>query len=133
MVPAPVATPPAQQARVITSNVDNILFSHELFKGYSRKRISPRCVLKVDLRKVYDSTECSFLRRMLIALGFPFKIVQWIMACVTTVSYSLMLNGGLTPPFKGKGGIREGDPIADLESIRILNAAFHRFSVVSGL
>lgn len=33
------------------SIIDNVLFSLEIFKGYTRKLISPRCVLKVDLRK----------------------------------------------------------------------------------
>lgn len=29
------------------SIIDNILFSHELLKGYTRRGLSPRCVLKV--------------------------------------------------------------------------------------
>lgn len=42
------------------SIVDNILFSHEIFKWYSRKGLSPRCIMKVDLRKDYDSIEWGF-------------------------------------------------------------------------
>lgn len=34
----------------------NIIMSHELVKGYGRK-ISPRCMMKVDMRKAYDSIE----------------------------------------------------------------------------
>nr|XP_009762850.1 PREDICTED: uncharacterized protein LOC104214824 [Nicotiana sylvestris] len=37
-----------------TSIVDNILFSHELFNGSNKNGLSPRCMLKVDLRKAYD-------------------------------------------------------------------------------
>ncbi|XP_070022732.1 uncharacterized protein [Nicotiana sylvestris] len=37
--------------RLIT---DNILMSHELVKGYGRKSISPRCMLKIDMQKTYD-------------------------------------------------------------------------------
>ncbi|CAN4104521.1 unnamed protein product [Withania somnifera] len=33
---------------------DNILLSYELLKGYSRKGISPRFLLKIDLQKAYD-------------------------------------------------------------------------------
>lgn len=94
------------------SIVDNILFSHEIFKGYSRKGVSPRCVMKIDLRKAYDSLEWSFLHQILAAYGFPAKFLSWIMACITTVSYSLVINGGLTKPFKARRGIRQGDPMS---------------------
>lgn len=36
---------------------DNIMLSHELIKGYQRKQISPRCMIKIDLQKAYDSIE----------------------------------------------------------------------------
>lgn len=44
------------------SIIDNILFSHEILKCSKRKGISPRCVLKVDIRKAYDTLEWSFLK-----------------------------------------------------------------------
>ncbi|XP_019238224.1 PREDICTED: uncharacterized protein LOC109218324 [Nicotiana attenuata] len=40
--------------RLIT---DNIIMSHELVKGYGRKNISPRCMLKIDMQKAYDFVE----------------------------------------------------------------------------
>lgn len=49
---------------------------------------------------------------MLIRLGFPHEFVCWIMECLTTVSYSLTLNGGLTKLFEGKRGIRQRDPMS---------------------
>lgn len=36
---------------------DNIILSHDLIKGYNRKHISPRCMVKVDIQKAYDSVE----------------------------------------------------------------------------
>lgn len=39
---------------------DNILLATELLKGYSHKFVSPRCMVKVDLKKAYDSIEWSF-------------------------------------------------------------------------
>ncbi|XP_019259894.1 PREDICTED: uncharacterized protein LOC109237950 [Nicotiana attenuata] len=36
---------------------DNIILSHELIKGYGRKNISPRCMIKIDMQKAYDSVE----------------------------------------------------------------------------
>ena len=72
---------------------DNILMATELIKGYGRARISPRCVLKVDLKKAYDSLEWGFLQTV---LEDPRLFVKWVMACISTVSYSIMFNGCTT-------------------------------------
>lgn len=49
---------------------------------------------------------------MLFELGFPIKFVRWVMECVQTVSYSLLINGAPTPPFKAGKGLRQGDPLS---------------------
>ncbi|XP_059306461.1 uncharacterized protein LOC132057887 [Lycium ferocissimum] len=64
---------------------------------------------QVDLRKAYDSIERSFLQHMMAELGFPHKFIMWIMECLSSVSYALVINGGLTKTFKEKRGIRQGD------------------------
>ncbi|XP_019258719.1 PREDICTED: uncharacterized protein LOC109236934 [Nicotiana attenuata] len=46
--------------RVIT---DNIILSHELVKQYGRKGVSPRCMMKLDMQKTYDSIERAFMDR----------------------------------------------------------------------
>ncbi|KAK4384291.1 hypothetical protein Sango_3076000 [Sesamum angolense] len=40
---------------------DNILLAQELFSGYNQCRLPPRCALKVDQRKAYDTVEWDFL------------------------------------------------------------------------
>lgn len=40
---------------------DNFILATELIKGYNRKNVSPRCMIKVDLQKAYDSLEWPFL------------------------------------------------------------------------
>lgn len=94
------------------SIADNILLASELIKGYSSKHISPRCMLKIDLRKAYDSLEWPFLKTMLQELGFPSKFVGWIMKCLNTVSYSILLNGYPSAPIQAKKGLRQGDPMS---------------------
>lgn len=42
--------------------LDNVLLSSELIKGYGRKRLSPRCMVEIDLRNAYDFVEWSFLQ-----------------------------------------------------------------------
>ena len=47
---------------------DNILLATELMKGYTHKFISPRCMIKVDLRIL--GMELPFLQTMLYELGW---------------------------------------------------------------
>lgn len=42
--------------------LDNVMLSQELITGYTRKHVSPRCMLKVDIQKAYDSVEWVFLK-----------------------------------------------------------------------
>lgn len=92
--------------------MDNIFLGTELIKGYGRKGPSPRCLIKIDLRKAYDSIEWNFLETMMRELGIPKTFVRWVMACVSTISYSILVNGLPLAPFKAKNGLRQGDLIS---------------------
>lgn len=81
--------------RVLT---DNILLIHELVKEYERKSASPRCMIKIDMQKIYDSLKWIFLEQVLIGLHFPEEFVRWFMECLRTVSYSIIINGSPTMP-----------------------------------
>nr|XP_016444107.1 PREDICTED: uncharacterized protein LOC107769412 [Nicotiana tabacum] len=78
-------------------------------KGYGRRGISPRYMVKIDMQKAYDSIEWVFLEQVLSGLNFLEKFVKWIMSCISTVTYSIIINGSPTPPFTAKRGIRQGD------------------------
>ncbi|KAL0427988.1 UNVERIFIED_CONTAM: hypothetical protein Slati_2973600 [Sesamum latifolium] len=65
---------------------DNILLAQELLAAYNQKNLPPRCAVKVDLRKAYDTE------------------------CVTTTAFSINLNGSLQGFFKGARGLRRGTP-----------------------
>jgi hypothetical protein len=49
---------------------------------------------------------------IVLRLGFADSFVHTVMRCVTTVSFSVRVNGNLSRPFRPSRGIRQGDPIS---------------------
>ena len=64
------------------------------------------------MNKAYDSIRWDFLIVMLQRMGFSQAWVHWITQCVTTVSYSVLINGSPTKPFILARGLRQGNPLS---------------------
>jgi len=92
----------------------NVLICQDVARGYYRKNISPRSMLKVDLHKAFDSIRWNFLEDLLHALHFPRAFTKWIMACVTNVEFFLHLNGRIHGSFRGCRGLRQGGLLSPL-------------------
>ncbi|KAL2252839.1 UNVERIFIED_CONTAM: hypothetical protein Sindi_0078600 [Sesamum indicum] len=75
-------------------------------------RLAPRCALKVDIRKAYDTVDWDFLRAVMEMFGFAITFVKWIEECVTTPSFSVGLNGKPHGFFRGARGLRQGDSLS---------------------
>jgi hypothetical protein len=68
---------------------ENVLLAQELVRNYHRKEGAPRCTMKIDLMKAYDSVNWDFIIQCLVCLGFPSKLVNWIKECVTSPGFLL--------------------------------------------
>lgn len=92
--------------------VENVLMATELIQGYNWKKISKGSMLKVDLKKSFDSINWSYIVLILRALGFPEAFVNLIFQCISTTRFSVAINGELCGYFKGARGLRQGDPLS---------------------
>ena len=71
-------------------------------------------ILKIDLSKAYDKVSWIYLRLLLNHLGFCINFIRWIMSCITTVSFSVLINGAASPFFHAERGLRQGCPLSPL-------------------
>ncbi|CAM8991132.1 unnamed protein product [Rhodiola kirilowii] len=93
---------------------DNILLAHEVMRYIrSMKRQKTGCFsIKTDMSKAYDRMEWSFLKQMMIKLGFPEQWTRLVMECISSVRYKIKLNDliiDIPPPERG---LRQGDPLS---------------------
>ena len=68
--------------------------------------------IKIDFEKAYDKLEWSFIREMLIRINLSQNLLDLIMSCVSSISTSILFNGGSLDPFLPFRGIRQGDPLS---------------------
>ncbi|KAL2230765.1 UNVERIFIED_CONTAM: hypothetical protein Sindi_1670900 [Sesamum indicum] len=104
---------PCQAAFVPGRSIgDNVMLAQELFTGYNQARLPPRCALKVDIRKAYDTVEWDFLLSVLQLFGFLEIFSRWVEECISSPSFSVGMNGKPHGYFAGARGLRQGDPLS---------------------
>ena len=91
---------------------ENVLLATEIVHGYNWRSIEPRGMLKVDLRKAFDSVRWDFIISALRALLVPEKFINWIHQCISTPTFSISVNGASGGFFKSSKGLRQGDPLS---------------------
>ncbi|XP_048611893.1 uncharacterized protein LOC106393218 [Brassica napus] len=91
---------------------ENVLLATDLVNGYNTQNISPRGMLKVDLRKAFDCLRWDFILASLRALAIPESYIRLISECLSTASFSISINGALGGFFNSTKGIRQGDPMS---------------------
>jgi hypothetical protein len=76
------------------SIIDNALIAIEIIHMLKRKSRGTKgeLALKIDISKAYDRVEWSFLKVVLVRMGFSDTWVQWMMLCVSSVNYSALVN-----------------------------------------
>jgi hypothetical protein len=97
--------------RLIT---DNVLATYETLHSMHTRMWSKTGFMgiKLDMSKAYDQVEWGFLEAVMLRLGFYPRWVPLIMACTSSVTYAILINGQLMGHIRPSRGIRQGDPLS---------------------
>lgn len=88
--------------------LESVLLASELVNGYHKSSTTPRCAIKFDISKAFDTVKWSFITSVLKAMNLPDQFIRWILVCISTASFSVAVNGSLEGFFTSARGIRQG-------------------------
>jgi hypothetical protein len=77
---------------------------------------------KLDMEKAYDHVDWNFLIYMLRRCGFGERWCMWIKHCISTVRYSVLINGVPSGFFGSSRGVRQGDPLSPFLFVLVMEA-----------
>jgi hypothetical protein len=99
--------------------LDAIGTAQECLHSIKSKKLQA-IILKLDLKKAYDCTNWDYLRLILLQCGFGIPTTNWIMACVSSTTYAILINGEASNFFKSNRGLRQGCPMSPLLFIMVM-------------
>ena len=93
---------------------DNVLVAFELMHYLNHKTSGKDSIMaiKLNISKVFDQVEWSFVKSVMVRMGFNLKWINSIMQCITSVSYSVIINGVTYGNITPTRGLCQGDPLS---------------------
>jgi hypothetical protein len=79
-----------------------------------KTRILKGAVVKIDLSKAYDRVSWIYIRLILTHVGFEVPFINWVMSCISTTTFVVLINGEASPFFHAGRGLRQGCPLSPL-------------------
>jgi hypothetical protein len=89
---------------------ENALVAFECIHSMKMKKRGKKghCAVKLNMMKAYDRVEWPFIEAILPKLGLPPQLVHTIFKCVSSVRFSVKVNGSLLDPFTHSRGVLQG-------------------------
>ncbi|GKB41871.1 RNA-directed DNA polymerase, eukaryota [Tanacetum coccineum] len=97
---------------------------------WCKRKYKKAMFFKVDFAKAYDSVRWDYLIDVLGAFGFGSKWCQWIRGTFCFAKASILVNGSPTNEFDFHCGLKQGDPLAPLLFILVMESLHLSFSRV---
>jgi hypothetical protein len=114
---------PSQQAFIEGRRIsDNIIIAQEITHSFQLSSWQQKAfMLKIDLAKAFDRLEWNFILMALAHKGLHGHFINLIHACISTPSFSVIINGQAYQNFTSSRGVRQGCPISPYLFVLAIN------------
>lgn len=86
---------------------ENSVIAHKLLHKIKTHKAKNRLmVAKIDMKKAFDRLDKYFVDTALATWGFSYKVRWLIFNCLSTVEFTVLLNGSKAGSFEASRGLR---------------------------
>ena len=100
---------------------DSVLIANESLDSKLKSGV-PSLICKLDLEKAYDHVNWNFLMYLIERCGFGVKWRNWVYFYISSIRFSILINGTLCGFFPSSKGLKQGDSLSPLLFVLVMEA-----------